>query len=61
MSQLGVAIPGFLAGILLVVVFAVGLGWLPSNGWTPPGEDFGTPCAGWSFPLPPWLPCREPS
>lgn len=40
-SQLGVAIPGFLAGILLVVVFAVGLGWLPSNGWTPPGEDFG--------------------
>lgn len=41
MSQLGVAIPGFLAGILLVVVFAVGLGWLPSNGWTPPGEDFG--------------------
>lgn len=41
MSQLGVAIPGFLAGILLVVVFAVGLGWLPSSGWTPPGEDFG--------------------
>ena len=41
LSQLGVAIPGFLAGILLVVVFAVGLGWLPSNGWTPPGEDFG--------------------
>ena len=40
-SQLGVAVPGFLAGILLVVVFAVGLGWLPSNGWTPPGEDFG--------------------
>jgi peptide/nickel transport system permease protein len=41
LSQLGVAVPGFLAGILLVVVFAVGLGWLPSNGWTPPGEDFG--------------------
>lgn len=41
LSQLGVAIPGFLAGILLVVVFAVGLGWLPSNGWTPPSEDFG--------------------
>jgi peptide/nickel transport system permease protein len=40
-SQLGVAIPNFLAGILLVVVFAVGLGWLPANGWTPPGEDFG--------------------
>lgn len=38
-SQVGVAIPGFLAGILLVIVFAVGLGWLPANGWTPPGED----------------------
>ncbi|QTG82607.1 ABC transporter permease [Arthrobacter crystallopoietes] len=40
-SQLGVALPNFLAGILLVVVFAVGLGWFPANGWTPPGEDFG--------------------
>jgi peptide/nickel transport system permease protein len=40
-SQLGVAVPNFLAGILLVVVFAVGLGWFPANGWTPPGEDFG--------------------
>ncbi|MBP1325789.1 peptide/nickel transport system permease protein [Leucobacter exalbidus] len=40
-SQLGVAIPGFLAGILLVMVFAVGLGWLPANGWTAPSENFG--------------------
>ena len=40
-SQLGVAIPGFLAGILLVMIFAVGLGWLPANGWTPPAADFG--------------------
>lgn len=40
-SQLGVAIPGFLAAILLVMIFAVGLGWLPANGWTPPSEDFG--------------------
>lgn len=40
-SQIGVAIPGFLAGILLVMVFAVGLGWLPANGWTAPSEDFG--------------------
>lgn len=38
-SQLGVAIPAFLAGLLLVAVFAVGLGWLPSSGWTPPAED----------------------
>lgn len=40
-SQLGVAVPGFLAAILLVLIFAVGLGWLPASGWTPPGEDFG--------------------
>lgn len=40
-SQIGVAIPGFLAGILLVMIFAVGLGWLPANGWTAPSEGFG--------------------
>lgn len=40
-SQLGVAIPAFLAGLLLVAVFAVGLTWLPSGGWTPPAEDPG--------------------
>jgi len=38
-SQMGVAIPAFLAGILLITVFAVRLGWLPANGWTPPAED----------------------
>ncbi|TCC17098.1 ABC transporter permease [Kribbella sindirgiensis] len=38
-SQAGVAVPAFLAGILLIVVFAVRLGWLPANGWTPPAQD----------------------
>jgi len=38
-SQVGVAIPAFLAGILLITVFAVHLGWLPANGWTPPAQD----------------------
>lgn len=38
-SQLGVAIPAFLAALLLVAVFAVGLNWLPSGGWTPPAHD----------------------
>ncbi|GAA6527104.1 ABC transporter permease [Intrasporangium sp. DVR] len=38
-SQVGVAVPAFLAGILLITVFAVRLGWLPANGWTPPNED----------------------
>lgn len=41
LSQIGIAVPSFLAGILLVSVFSVGLGWLPANGWIPPDEDFG--------------------
>lgn len=39
LSQVGVAVPAFLAGILLITVFAVQLGWLPANGWTPPAQD----------------------
>lgn len=39
LSQVGVAVPAFLAGILLITVFAVQLGWLPANGWTPPAYD----------------------
>lgn len=39
LSQVGVAVPAFLAGILLIVGFAVRLGWLPANGWTPPAVD----------------------
>ncbi|ANH37863.1 Glutathione transport system permease protein GsiC [Nocardioides dokdonensis FR1436] len=38
-SQLGIAVPAFLAGILLVAVFAVKLSWLPANGWTAPADD----------------------
>jgi len=40
-SQVGAAVPAFLAGILLVAVFSVQLGWFPSSGWTPPDEGFG--------------------
>lgn len=38
-AQVGMAIPAFLAGILLIALFAVKLGWLPANGWTPPVQD----------------------
>jgi peptide/nickel transport system permease protein len=38
-SQVGVAVPAFLAGILLITLFAVRLRWLPSGGWTPPIVD----------------------
>ncbi|AQA26080.1 binding-protein-dependent transport system inner membrane component family protein [Rhodococcus sp. MTM3W5.2] len=40
-SQVGIAIPAFLAGVLLVTVFAVELGWLPSSGWQAPIEGIG--------------------
>lgn len=41
-SQVLMAVPGFLAGIILVAVFAVQLRWLPANGWAAPveGTDF---------------------
>lgn len=41
LSQVGISIPNFLAGLLLISVFAVGLGWLPSGGWTAPADGFG--------------------
>lgn len=36
LSQLTVAVPGFLAGLLLVIIFAVTLHWLPASGWAAP-------------------------
>ncbi|WP_029089572.1 ABC transporter permease [Brevibacterium album] len=41
LSQVGVAVPNFLAAILLVMVFSLGLGWFPSSGWQAPIEGFG--------------------
>lgn len=38
-SQLGISVPNFLAGLILVSVFSVQLGWLPSGGWTAPADD----------------------
>jgi peptide/nickel transport system permease protein len=38
-SQVGIAIPNFLAGILLIGLFAVQLRWLPAGGWIPPAQD----------------------
>lgn len=38
-SQIGMAIPAFWAGILLVMAFAVQLRWLPANGYVPLTRD----------------------
>ncbi|WP_407921688.1 ABC transporter permease [Corynebacterium kutscheri] len=39
LSQLGIAVPSFLAAILLVILFSIHLGWLPPGGWVVPKED----------------------
>jgi peptide/nickel transport system permease protein len=40
-SQIGIAIPAFWAGLLLVVVLGIRLGWLPTGGYISPLDDFG--------------------
>jgi peptide/nickel transport system permease protein len=40
-SQIGVAIPDFWMGIMLILLFSLTLEWLPSRGYTPITEDFG--------------------
>lgn len=50
-TQVGIAIPSFLAGILLVMVFAVQLGWFPASGWVPPNADFGRFLARLALPV----------
>lgn len=39
-ALLGVSLPDFFWGIMLILLFAKGLGWLPSSGFTDPGENF---------------------
>ena len=44
LAQVGMAIPVFFGGILLALIFAVWLGWLPPNGYRPLLTD----PAGWA-------------
>lgn len=39
LSQIGISIPSFWFGILLVLLFSLQLNMLPPSGYTPPGED----------------------
>ncbi|MDF1522217.1 MAG: ABC transporter permease [Trueperaceae bacterium] len=41
LSQIGVSVPDFWMGILLILLFAETLGWLPSSGYRPLAEGFG--------------------
>jgi peptide/nickel transport system permease protein len=38
-SMLGISVPDFWVGIMLILAFALGLGVLPSSGWVPLSED----------------------
>ncbi len=38
-SMAGVAVPGFWMGLLLILIFAVRLGWLPPSGYIPFRDD----------------------
>lgn len=40
MANIGITIPNFLLGLLLIYIFGLRLGWLPIMGYTSPFEDF---------------------
>jgi ABC-type dipeptide/oligopeptide/nickel transport system permease component len=40
-ALLGVSLPDFFWGIVLILIFARWLGWFPSSGFVDPAEDFG--------------------
>lgn len=50
-AQLGMAIPAFWAAIALVLVFAVGLRWLPANGYVPITTSVGSWAAHLVLPV----------
>jgi peptide/nickel transport system permease protein len=39
-TMIGISVPSFLVALVLILVFAVGLGWLPAGGYVPPERGF---------------------
>jgi peptide/nickel transport system permease protein len=37
-NLIGITVPNFMLGVTLILLFSVGLGWLPSTGWVPWSE-----------------------
>ena len=50
LAQLGVAVPGFWLGMVLVLLFSVTLRWLPAGGFVPWGENPGAALASLLLP-----------
>lgn len=50
-SLVGFAIPGFLVALVLVLVFAIGLGWFKATGYTPITTSFGGWVASVTLPI----------
>ena len=38
-AMIGISVPNFFLGLLMIILFAVHLGWLPSGGYVPFGEN----------------------
>jgi peptide/nickel transport system permease protein len=51
-ATLGIALPEFVIGVILVLVFAVRLGWFPTSGWVDPLDD---PVQGLKHLILPWI------
>jgi len=41
LANIGITVPTFWVGILLIYLFSLKLGWLPTGGFTSPFDDFG--------------------
>jgi len=52
LSFVGLSIPVFWLGLMLIIIFSVWLGWFPTGGMGPPGQDVGVATRIWYLTLP---------